>query len=107
MASSLNNLANLFAATGDYAGARSLFERVLAIRERGLGPNHERTNSVRYNLAFLFSIQGMENEALDYLNAALDHGFADERLLEDSAFESLYSHPEYKAIVAAVKSRLE
>src|SRR6266480_836265 len=40
VAQSLNNLANLLQAMGDYAGARPLHERALRIWEQALGPTH-------------------------------------------------------------------
>jgi hypothetical protein len=40
-------------AQGDLAGARSLFERALAIREKALGPEHPDTIRARDNLAKL------------------------------------------------------
>ena len=39
-ATSLNNLALLLQDQGDFAGARPLYERALAIREKALGPEH-------------------------------------------------------------------
>jgi hypothetical protein len=52
-ATSLNNLAFLLQRQGDLAGARPLFERALAIRERVLGPDHPNTAQSRKNLAGL------------------------------------------------------
>jgi len=40
---SLNNLAELLASQGDYAGAKPLFEQALAIRKEVLGPRHPDT----------------------------------------------------------------
>ncbi|MGA8169501.1 MAG: tetratricopeptide repeat protein, partial [Methylocystis sp.] len=39
-ATSLNNLAGLLESQGDYAGARPLYERSLAIMEKALGAEH-------------------------------------------------------------------
>jgi hypothetical protein len=52
-ATSLNNLAGLLYAQGDLAGARPLYERALAIREKVLGPEHPNTATVRNNLSIL------------------------------------------------------
>jgi Flp pilus assembly protein TadD len=49
-ATSLNNLALLLDAQGDYAAARPLYARALAIREQMLGPEHPNTQVVRRNL---------------------------------------------------------
>jgi Tetratricopeptide repeat len=43
----------LLQAQGDLAGARALFERALAIREKALGPELPDTTVVRNNLANL------------------------------------------------------
>lgn len=40
LAISLNNLAELYRSQGKYAEAEPLYKRVLAIREKVLGPNH-------------------------------------------------------------------
>jgi len=52
-ATSLHNLAYLLQAQGDLAGARPLFERALAIREKVLGPEHPDTAASLNNLAYL------------------------------------------------------
>ena len=57
-ATSLNNLALLLQAQGDLAGARPLFERALAIREKALGPEHPDTATSLNNLAPLLQAQG-------------------------------------------------
>ncbi len=57
-ATSLNNLAGLLQAQGDFAGARPLYERALAIREKVLGPEHPDTASSLNNLAIRLQAQG-------------------------------------------------
>jgi hypothetical protein len=52
-ATSLNNLASLLQAQGDFAATQLLFERALAIREKALGPDHLDTRGVRRNLVTL------------------------------------------------------
>src|SRR5262249_54579840 len=47
----LGNLASLLSDTGDYAGARPLFERALAILEKALGPDHPDVAGSLINLA--------------------------------------------------------
>ncbi len=58
IASSLNILAGLLQSVGDYAVARPLFERALAIREQALGPRHPSTASSLNNLAELLRAVG-------------------------------------------------
>jgi Flp pilus assembly protein TadD len=55
---SLNNLAILLQSQGDYAAARPLFERALAIREKVLGPEHPRTADSLDNLGILLQTLG-------------------------------------------------
>jgi Tfp pilus assembly protein PilF len=50
-AESLNNLGGLLRVQSEYATARPLYERALAIREQVLGPDHPDTASSLNNLA--------------------------------------------------------
>ena len=54
----LNNLAALYDALGQYDQARPLYERALAIREKVWGPEDQRTASVLNNLAALLETTG-------------------------------------------------
>ena len=53
VATSLNNLAALYQATGRYAEAEPLYQRALAILEEVLGPDHPNTKTARANLETL------------------------------------------------------
>ena len=55
---SLNNLAVLLRAQGDLAGARPLYERALAIREKVLGPEHPDTARASTTSPVLLQAQG-------------------------------------------------
>jgi tetratricopeptide (TPR) repeat protein len=55
---SLNNLACLLRAQGDFAAARPLYERTLAVREKALGPDHPDTATSLNNLAGLLRARG-------------------------------------------------
>ena len=57
-AQSLNNLANLLYATGDYARARPLYEQALAITREALGERHPDYAQSLNNLAALLSATG-------------------------------------------------
>jgi len=48
-----NQLAALLDDQGDYAAARPLYERALAIMEKSAGPDHPNTRVVRENLEAL------------------------------------------------------
>ncbi|MCF1454766.1 tetratricopeptide repeat protein, partial [Agrobacterium vitis] len=50
---SLNNLASLLHNMGDYAAAKPLYERALAISEKVNGPDHPSTGASLKNLASL------------------------------------------------------
>ena len=54
----LNNLAFALQARGDFAPARPLFERALAIHEKVGGPDHPQTATTLGNLAVLLQSQG-------------------------------------------------
>ncbi|WP_437667593.1 tetratricopeptide repeat protein [Sorangium sp. So ce1182] len=58
VATSLNNVAELYRATGDHARAVPLHERALAIREKALGPRHPDVATSLNNLAGLHSTRG-------------------------------------------------
>jgi tetratricopeptide (TPR) repeat protein len=53
VASSLQNLANLYESQGKYAEAEPLFLQALEIAERLLGVNHPNTSTIRENLQSL------------------------------------------------------
>ena len=57
-ATSLNNLALLLEAQGDYAAAKPLYEQALAIRKAVLGERHPDTANSLNNLAVLLEAQG-------------------------------------------------
>ena len=57
-AQSLNNLAGLLQAQGDYAAARPLYEQALAIRKATQGERHPNTAQSLNNLAALLQDQG-------------------------------------------------
>ena len=62
-ATSLNNLATLYKAMGDYLKAEPLYRRALAIREKALGPEHPSTATSLDNLA------GFYDSMRDYAKA--------------------------------------
>ena len=55
---SLNNLAGLSQAQGDYRQAAALHQRTLTIREQALGPQHLDVAITLNNLAGLYQAQG-------------------------------------------------
>jgi tetratricopeptide (TPR) repeat protein len=63
LATSLNNLANLYKSTGRYAEAEPLYLRSLAISEKELGANHPDTATSLNNLAGLYESTGRYAEA--------------------------------------------
>jgi hypothetical protein len=69
-----NNLAALLHEQGDLAGARPLFERALAIREKALGPEHPRVATVLSNLARLLNRTGHTKEAEPMFQRAIAVG---------------------------------
>ena len=63
VASSLNNLAELYRVQGHYAQAEPLYERSLVIREKVLGPDHLQVASSLENIAALYRATKRNEEA--------------------------------------------
>ena len=63
MATSLNNLADLYGAMGRYAEAEPLYRRSLAIWEKQLGRDHPDVATSLNNLAALYRDMGRYAEA--------------------------------------------
>jgi tetratricopeptide (TPR) repeat protein len=63
VASSLNNLAELYRAEGKHAEAEPLYKRSLAIDERAYGPDHPDVATDLNNLALLYRAQGKYADA--------------------------------------------
>jgi len=63
VAASLNGLAKLHLAMGDYAEAEQNFTRALAIREEALGPDHPDVAITLGHLSMLYRDTGREAEA--------------------------------------------
>ena len=64
VATTLNNLAELYKSKGDYDAALPLYERALAIREKALGPEHPEVATTLNNLAGLYGAKGDYDAAL-------------------------------------------
>ena len=60
---SLNNLAGLYYAQGQYAKAEPLYQRALAIAEKALGPEHPTVATLRKNYAASLRAAGRAAEA--------------------------------------------
>ena len=73
VATSVNNLATLYYAQGQYVQAESLLKRALAIDEKALGPNHPDVARDRNNLAALYRAtkRGKEAETLERRTARI------------------------------------
>ena len=63
MATSLNNLANLYHDQGQHAKAEPLYQRALAMREKALGSEHPNVATVLENYAILLGSMGRAEEA--------------------------------------------
>ncbi len=71
MATSLNNLAELYRVQGRYAEAEPLYQRSLAIREKTPGPEHSDVAQSLNNLALLYDAQARYAEAEPLFQRAL------------------------------------
>ena len=72
LATSLNNLAELFYAMGRYEAALPLYERSLEIREKELGATHPDTATSLNNLAALYRAMGRYEAALPLYERAVE-----------------------------------
>lgn len=72
VATSLNNLASIYFAKGQYAEAEPLFNRSLAIREKALRANHPDLATSLENMAELYGKTGREKEAEPLKKRAAD-----------------------------------
>ena len=63
VATSLNNLALLYANQGEYTSAEPLYKRALTIREKALGPDHPSVAGSLNNLALLYRATKRDREA--------------------------------------------
>jgi tetratricopeptide (TPR) repeat protein len=64
VATSLNNLAELYRTQGQYAQAEPLYKRSLAIWEKALGPDHPNVAASLENMAALMRKMGRDDEAI-------------------------------------------
>jgi CHAT domain-containing protein/tetratricopeptide (TPR) repeat protein len=71
VATSLNNLANLYNFQGRYAEAAPLYKRTVTILEKALGPDHANVGTALNNLAELYKSLGRYAEAEPLLNRAI------------------------------------
>ena len=71
VATSLNNLADLYMEQGLYGRAEPLYQRALAIREAALGKNHPDVADSLHNLAILYVDQGLYGRAEPLYQRAL------------------------------------
>ena len=63
VATSLNNLAELYTTRGQYAQAEPLYKRSLAIMEKALGPDHPNVATGLENLAAIYRATKRDEEA--------------------------------------------
>ena len=71
LATSLNNLAELYRIQGKYAEAEPLNKRSLVIDEKALGPEHPAVATSLNNLALIYDAQGRYGEAEPLYKRAL------------------------------------
>ena len=62
----MNNLAAAYRLVGRYREAVDLFEKVFAVREKRLGPEHPETLTSLNNLAVAYRLAGRLTEAISF-----------------------------------------
>jgi CHAT domain-containing protein/Tfp pilus assembly protein PilF len=71
IADTINSLASIYTARGEYVKAEPLHRRALALREEALGKDHQDTATSLNNLAYLYVLQGKPREAEPLYKRAL------------------------------------
>ena len=57
-----------------------------------------------YNVACLYSLEGMKTEAMDYLEKAVENGFAQKAWIEhDDDLNAVHDLPRYRALLQRMK----
>jgi tetratricopeptide (TPR) repeat protein len=100
----IHSLGELLLATGKLEEAERQLRRALGIYElRG----HRFRGLALYQLAGISARQDQPERALGLLRQALEQGWADRSILDDSNLNSLRGRPEFEAIVSEVESRIK
>jgi serine/threonine protein kinase len=98
----LENGAIYVSLEGRYSYAKALFREVIETASKTNEPS-ELANAW-YNFACAAALTGHRDEALGYLNHAIDHGFAASAWMNnDSDLQTLHSDPRFNALVAKAR----
>jgi tetratricopeptide (TPR) repeat protein len=104
------NLAGVLHELGKLQEAEVLTREALDLRLKFRGEQHPFTQQTRYLMALLMIQRGAEDEALEQLTIAVDHGFAHPLLLDDNVleiFSPLRGRAEFETLLTTVRLRLE
>jgi tetratricopeptide (TPR) repeat protein len=99
------DLAECYVDLGRHDEAEPLLLETLAILKRALGEGHSHSLKVQWKLASLAAAQGERDKALEFLREAVDQGWTEDQVFDETAFEPLRGDPEFEAIVAEVRER--
>ncbi|MEI6226387.1 MAG: tetratricopeptide repeat protein, partial [Deltaproteobacteria bacterium] len=102
------NLANTRASQKDYAEAERINREVLATELEARGPAGRTAGIVRYNLLCEAALQHHREDALRYLQEAVQYGMPEEivrNIDQDPDLESLRGDRTYGELVAQLKAR--
>jgi non-specific serine/threonine protein kinase/serine/threonine-protein kinase len=94
-------------AVGRVGVARDLMERSLETQVRVVGAKARRLGITYYNLACINAIEGNSSDALANLQLALDTGWSWRGVESDSDLDSLRGDPEFKALAAENRRRID
>ena len=102
------NLAYVYSRLGRETEAERLYREAVEILRRVLGEGHPRTVGVLHDLAGHAARRGDRGAALEWLRQAVEKGNRSAaQIARDPNLESLHGDPEFEAIVAEVKRRIE
>jgi non-specific serine/threonine protein kinase/serine/threonine-protein kinase len=100
-------LGDLRTRQGKYEEAGTLIREALNGFLRSLNEEHPWATGALYYLGCLAAASGKRGEALDHLRKAVSLGWAEPDILEDPTLDSLRGDPEFEAIEAEVRKRVE
>jgi len=102
---SLDSLALLHYYSGDRKKAMVGFQEALKILEPQMRPDHPELVGIHYNLACLSALHEDREQALTHLKQAMDGGFADPFITQDTDLDFLKGDPQFQLIVQEVNLR--
>ena len=103
----MHNFAEIQNEMGHYERAEALATETLALRVRLRGDEHPYTQQTRFLMAKTLARRGAYDEAVEHLQIAMKHGFADSVAFTSEAFDPLRGRADFEALQVVNKQRLD